>query len=125
MQSSYYFKTQALAASSLVFIAACDSGQAPLSQNRAVNPQSRISVPLEVGTRYKWYRDSAYHSTVTKQLNQYQENFRPVLARADPDLANDFAMRWIKEYFEAMTEQGKQQKIAQAQNSCRKLSLPH
>ena len=67
----------------------------------------------------------AYHSTVTKQLNQYQENFRPVLARADPDLANDFAMRWIKEYFEAMTEQGKQQKIAQAQNSCRKLSLPH
>jgi len=59
MQSSYYFKTQALAASSLVFIAACDSGQAPLSQNRAVNPQSRISVPLEVGTQYKWYRDSS------------------------------------------------------------------
>ncbi len=67
----------------------------------------------------------AYHSTITKRINQHSDKFQKVLTQIDPSLANEFAMRWIREYYMSASDAHKQKKISQAQENCRNLSLPY
>lgn len=67
----------------------------------------------------------AYHSTITQMTNKYELNFQQILTRIDPNLANDFAMRWIREYYESTTDAEKQQKLSQAKKSCGRLGIPN
>ena len=65
----------------------------------------------------------AYHQIVKKDEKSLTHIFQPLYLKMNTELAQQFAMRWIQEYYMAPNDGVKQSLIANAKKACKQLKI--
>ena len=66
----------------------------------------------------------AYHQVVKKDGHTLSNVFQPIYLKMDTNLGQQFANRWIQEYYMAQNESVKESLISNARKGCRSLNIP-